>query len=124
MHHLLESLAVMMTVQQRVDCMLWPLQLKSITCSQLKFQLLHTGLTPSYNSTKKWDRCLRETRIAVNQKLPRHPRISNEDQKYIRQAFLCSLRKLLRTSCGQLYSSHYTFHNIAHEHLHSHAYNL
>jgi hypothetical protein len=57
--HLLESLVVMATVRQKVDCVLCLAEFKSITRVQSKFWLVHGGSTPSYNSVKKQDRRMR-----------------------------------------------------------------
>jgi hypothetical protein len=61
MRHDLESLVVMATVQQKVDCVLWLAELKSVSRVQRKIRLEHGGSAPSYNSIIKWDSRLRET---------------------------------------------------------------
>jgi hypothetical protein len=60
-HHLLVSFAVTTTTQQKMKCILWLIQLNSVICGQLKFKLMYIRPTPIYNSTNKWNRCLRET---------------------------------------------------------------
>jgi hypothetical protein len=60
--------------QQKVDCVSWFAEMKSVTCIQSKFQLLHGGSAPSCSSIKNWDRCLSETGNVTNQKSPWHPK--------------------------------------------------
>lgn len=89
--------------------------------SSIKFQLVHEGSAPSYNSIKKWDRHLKENGSAVNQKLPGCPRTFNKDEEHIRQALLRSPLKLICTARKQLHLSHSTVLDIAHKHLYLHA---
>jgi transposase len=114
----------MATVQQKVDCFLWLAELKSVTRVQRKFRLEHGGSAPSYNSIMKWDRRLRENGSVSNQKSPGRPRTSSEDEERIRQAFLRSQRKSIRTASRQLHLSHNTVYDVVHKSLHLRAYKL
>jgi hypothetical protein len=78
MCHPLESLVVMAAAQEKIDCLMWLEELKTVTRVQ------HL---PSYSSIKKWDRHLREIISAVNEKSPRRPRTSNKDERF-RQTLL------------------------------------
>jgi hypothetical protein len=63
----------MVTVQQKVNCVSWLMDLKYSTCVQCMFQLAHGGSAPSYNFIMKWDRCLREAGNGLNEKSSGHP---------------------------------------------------
>jgi hypothetical protein len=65
---------------------------------------VHGGPAPSYNSIKKWDRHLKETGSAVNQKLPECPMTSNKGEEHIRQTLLHSLLKLICTALKPYFS--------------------
>jgi hypothetical protein len=95
----------MVTVQQKLDCVLWLTKFKSITHTNCKFRFEYGGSSPSYIFSKKWDRPLRETGSVVNQKSPWCPKTPNKD-KHIRQMFLCSLRKLICTAIRQVHLPH------------------
>lgn len=58
----------MVTVQEKVNCILWLVDLKSSTCVKYMFQLINGGSAPSYDFSKKWYRRLREAGSGVNQK--------------------------------------------------------
>jgi hypothetical protein len=72
MCHPLESVVVMATVQQKVFCVLWLTDLKSIMYVQQKFQFVHGGSGPSCTSIKKWDIHLRDIGSVINRKSPGH----------------------------------------------------
>jgi hypothetical protein len=61
MRHLFVSPVVMATVQQKVECVLWPAELKSVTRVQRKVRLVPGGSAPGDSSIKKYDRRLTET---------------------------------------------------------------
>jgi hypothetical protein len=53
--HPLESLVVMAMVQQKVNCILWLMEFKSVTHVQRNFWLVHGGSAPNYSSIKIYD---------------------------------------------------------------------
>jgi hypothetical protein len=82
------SVEEMFPVRQKVDCVLWLVELKSYTRVRPKFnQLYRNQPVPIYRSVMRWDKCLKRTGSVLRQHGPPHHTVSQDNVEGIREAF-------------------------------------
>ena len=109
----------MWTPQQKVQCVLWLAEEKSVTRVQRHVLRTWNVDPPGYKAILKWDRTLRETGSLLPQ-TDKHAKLSVnvETIERVRMAFARSLRKSIRRATTELKIHRSTIHKIIHKCLH------
>ena len=115
----------MWTPQQKVKCVLWLAELKSVTRVRRRFRLEFNVDPPTSKSILQWDRTLKATGTLIPQ-TGKHSKnkINEETVDRVRTAFTRSPKKSIRRGSHQLHIPKSTVHAILHKRLKLRAYKL
>lgn len=115
----------MWTPQQKVKCVLWLAELKSVTRVRRRFRLEFNVDPPTSKSILQWDRTLKATGTLIPQ-TGKHSKnkINEETVDRVRTAFTRSPKKSIRRGSHQLQIPKSTVHDILHKRLKLRAYKL
>ena len=114
----------MLTIEQKIQCVLWYHKLKSPTAVQRKFRN-EFGQDPPYtNNIKRWFKNFMETGSILNRKRSGRPSIDEETVNVVYVAFHRKPRKSIRVASNKLAIPRSTVHKVLHKRLWLHAYKL
>lgn len=115
----------MWTEQQKVQCVLWFAELKSVTSVQRRIRREWNVDPPSRKSIYEWDRTLRD-RGSLISKTGKHPKknLAEMAVDQVRESFTRSPRKSIRQASRELQIPRSTVHKILRKRLHLRAYKL
>ena len=119
----------MWTVQQKVSCVLWLAETKSVKLVQHRFRreynLQRHDPVPDYKRIMAWDAKLKQTgSLLSNSGKHAKKRVSEENIELIRNCFTRSPRKSIRKASLQLQIPRSTVHNVVHKRLRLRAYKI
>ena len=112
----------MLTIQQKVQCILWYHKLKSPTAVQRKFRNEFGKDVTHTNSIKRWFKNFMETSSILDSKRSGRPSIDKETVDAVRVAFHRSPRKSIHVASYELAIPRSTAHKVLHKRLWLHAY--
>ncbi|PSN45712.1 hypothetical protein C0J52_19129 [Blattella germanica] len=115
----------MWTEQQKVQCVLWFAELKSVTSFQRRIRREWNVDPPSRKSISEWDRTLRD-RGSLISKTGKHPKknLTEMAVDQVRESFTRSPRRSIRQASRELQIPRSTVHKILRKRLHLRAYKL
>ena len=114
----------MLTIEQKVQCVLWYHKLKSPTAVQSKFRN-EFGQDPPYtDNIKRWFKNFMETGSILNRKRSGRPSIDEETVNVVYVAFHRKPRKSIRVASNELAIPRSTVHKVLYKRLWLHAYKL
>lgn len=115
----------MWNVQDKVQCVLWLAETRSVKRVQRRFRTDRGINPPTRDSILHWDRQLRETGSLVCQTgKARKPRITQGDVDRVQASFIRSPRKSIRKAARQLNMPKSTVHDVVHKRLRLRCYKL
>ena len=113
------------TPQQKVQCVLWLAEEKSVTRVQRHVRRTWNMDPPGHKAILKWDRTLRETGSLLPQTGKHAKRTVSEDTvERVRTAFARSPQKSIRRASIELQIPKSTIHKVMHKRLHLYAYKI
>ena len=114
----------MLTIQQKVQSILWYHKLKLPTAVQRKFRNEFGKDPPHTNSIKRWFKNFMETGSILARKRSGRPSIDEETVVAVRVAFHRSPTKSIRVASNELAIPRSTVYKVLHKRLRLHAYKL
>jgi hypothetical protein len=118
------SLSVMASPQEKVQCVLWYAESKSVVTVQRNFRRAYRKDAPTDKSIRKWYQQFQETGSVVKGHSPGRPSTSQDDIERIRVAFQRSQKRSVRHVSRQLQIPKITVHDVVHRRLKLRAYRL
>ena len=108
-----------------MQCVLWLVELKSVTRVQRRARREWNVDSPTCKSIYEWDKTLREAGSLISH-AGKHPQqhVTEETMDRVRESFSRSPRKSIRQASRELGVPRSTVHNIAHKRLRLRAYKL
>ncbi|XP_021913745.1 uncharacterized protein LOC110826920 [Zootermopsis nevadensis] len=86
----------MITVQRKVQCVLWLAKFESVTLVRREYRSVFNEEPPHENNIRRWDKQLKETGSLLKQSRPGRPSVSNDTIEAVRASYLRSPKKSVR----------------------------
>ncbi|KDR22379.1 hypothetical protein L798_02470 [Zootermopsis nevadensis] len=102
----------MITVQRKVQCVLWLAKFESVTLVRREYRSVFNEEPPHENNIRRWDKQLKETGSLLKQSRPGRPSVSNDTIEAVRASYLRSPKKSVRKCSVELGVSKTTVHNV------------
>ncbi|MCQ7131119.1 DUF4817 domain-containing protein [Salmonella enterica] len=114
----------MATPQEKAQCVSWLIETKSDTQVQRNFRTKYGREPPSRPTIRAWHKKFMETGSVLQQKGSGRPSTSAGDVERVRDAFVRSPGKSIRTAARQLELPRSTVHKVLHRNLRLYAYKV
>ena len=114
----------MATVGEKVNCVLWLAELKSVTAVRRRYQSHYGKAAPHRNTIENWMKKFKETGSVNDRPRSGRPSISLEAVTDVERAFDQSPKKSLRRASSELNIPVSSVHKILKMKLHRHAYKI
>ncbi|GBM65892.1 hypothetical protein AVEN_23925-1 [Araneus ventricosus] len=112
----------MTTPQEKAQTLWWFIETKSITQTQRNYRRVYQKDPPSRNSILQWKKKFLETGSVLNKKIPRRP--CKSDVERVRETFLHSPRRSVRSLARELNMPVSTVHKVLRKRLRLYAYKV
>ncbi|XP_053448571.1 uncharacterized protein LOC128586608 [Nycticebus coucang] len=114
----------MASLEEKVNCVLWLIELKSTAAVQRRFRTHYNKEAPHRNSISKWMKKYKETGSVNDKPRSGRPRVSEETVASVEETFEASPRKSLRQVSLELRLPRSTVQKILRTRLHTKAYRI
>lgn len=114
----------MATPQEKAQTVCWFIESNSVTQTQRNFRKHYKKYPPSRNSILEWKSKFLETGSVLSKKNPGRPCTRNEEVERVRESFLHSPRKSLRSAARELDMPVSTVHKVLRKKLRLYAYKV